>query len=183
MQSNQETISDWFYLYSQEIYNFLVYYTGTRDVEDLVQEVFIKAGKGLGSYRKEASPKTWLMRIARNVAIDKARTKETRLSRLSLPWQDSSNHRQTSSSPEQILLENEEKSELYQLINQQKKKFRDVLILRGIQGLSVSETAVILDCKETAVRTNYHRAIQALKNEPNWRDLYERTAPHSRHQT
>lgn len=179
MQSNQETISDWFYLYSQEIYNFLVYYTGTRDVEDLVQEVFIKAGKGLGSYRQEANPKTWLMRIARNVAIDKARKKETRLNRISIPWQDTLETHQTSSSAEQILLENEKKSELYQLINQQKKKFRDVLILRGIQGLSVSETALILDCKETAVRTNYHRAIQALKNEPNWRDLYERTAPHS----
>lgn len=52
MNSDQQTISDWFYLYSQDIYNFLVYYTGTRDVEDLVQDVFIKAGRGLVSFQQ-----------------------------------------------------------------------------------------------------------------------------------
>lgn len=81
--------------------------------------------------------------------------------------------RKTNKSPEQILMDHEEKQELYRIINLQKKKYRDVLILRGIQGLSVSETAQILGCKETAVRTNYHRAIKLLQNESKWRESYE----------
>lgn len=174
MNSDQQTISDWFYLYSQDIYNFLVYYTGTRDVEDLVQDVFIKAGRGLGSFQNQSSPKTWLMSIARNIAIDHARKRQTKVSLTALPWQDATITTPTSDSPEQQVLDSEDKLALYHLINQQKKKFRDVLLLRGIQGLSVSETATILGCKETAVRTNFHRAIKALRSEPNWRELYER---------
>lgn len=173
MPNERETISEWFYLYSQDVFNFLVYYSGTLDVEDLVQEVFIKAGKGLESYQSQAAPKTWLFSIARNLAIDKARRNDTKISRTSQPFEDRTTDGKTSQSPEQILIGHEEKQELYRIINQQKKKYRDVLILRGIQGLSVSETAQILGCKETAVRTNYHRAIKLLQNEPNWRGSYD----------
>ncbi|WP_301109959.1 sigma factor, partial [Sporosarcina sp.] len=55
MQNEKEIISNWFYLYSQDVFNFLVYYSGTRDVEDLVQEVFIKAAKGMSTYRNHAT--------------------------------------------------------------------------------------------------------------------------------
>lgn len=81
MTNVRETISEWFYLYSNDVYNFLVYYTCTTDVEDLVQEVFIKAGRGLHSYKNQASPKTWLFTIARNTAIDEARKKRQRLAK------------------------------------------------------------------------------------------------------
>jgi RNA polymerase sigma-70 factor, ECF subfamily len=174
MQNEREIISKWFYEYSQDVFNFLVYYTGTTDVEDLVQDVFIKAAKGLEGYKKHANPKTWLFSIARNLAIDNARKKETKFHRTAIPLHEHTQDQQTTPSPEQILLENEEKRELYQAINQQKKKYRDVLILRGIQGLSISETAQILGCKETAVRTNYHRAIKALQSEQVWRVSDER---------
>lgn len=173
MHNEREIISNWFYLYSQDVFNFLVYYSGTLDVEDLVQEVFIKAAKGQSTYRNHATPKTWLFSIARNLAIDKARKKETKFSRTSVAFHEETLDQHVRFSPEQILIDHEEKQELYSRINQQKKKYRDVLILRGIQGLSVSETAQILGCKETAVRTNYYRAIKALQNEPNWRESDE----------
>lgn len=71
-----DTISDWFYLYNKDIYHFLVYYIGSGDVEDLVQEVFIRAIKGFDSYQEQASPKTWLISIARHVAIDEIRRRK-----------------------------------------------------------------------------------------------------------
>lgn len=123
MNSDQQTISDWFYLYNQDIYNFLVYYTGTRDVEDLVQDVFIKAGKGLATYRNQSSPKTWLMSIARNIAIDHARKRQTKVSLTALPWQDVTFNQSLNDSPEQRLLDNEDKLALYHVINQQKRNF------------------------------------------------------------
>jgi len=173
MQNQREIISNWFNLYSQDVFNFLVYYSGTVDVEDLVQEVFIKAARGLSTYRNQSTPKTWLFSIARNLAIDKAKKKETKFSQTSIAFQEEALNQHVGFSPEQILIDHEEKQVLYRKINQQKKKYREVLILRGIQGLSVSETAQVLGCKETAVRTNYHRAIKALQNEPNWRESHE----------
>lgn len=163
MTNSKETISEWFYLYSNDVYNFLVYYTGTTDVDDLVQEVFIKAGRGLKSYKNQASPKTWLFTIARNTAIDDSRKSESKISKDSISFDQHSWSQHTTDSPEEVFLKKEEQQELYLSIQKLKKKFREVLILRGIQGLSVKETAQILNCKETEVRTNYHRAIKTLQ--------------------
>ncbi|WP_019157038.1 RNA polymerase sigma factor [Robertmurraya massiliosenegalensis] len=171
MTNVREIISEWFYLYSHDVYDFLVYYTGTRDVEDLVQEVFIKAGRGLNSYKNQASPKTWLFTIARNTAIDEARKKETKISKSSTPFDERFWEQQTLTNPEHLLLKNEAQKELYLSISKLKKKFREVIILRGIQGLSVKETAQILDWKETAVRTNYHRALKLLREQVSQEDL------------
>jgi RNA polymerase sigma-70 factor, ECF subfamily len=171
MTNVREIISEWFYLYSNDVYNFLVYYTGTTDVEDLVQEVFIKAGHGLTSYKKQATPKTWLFTIARNTAIDEARKKESKISKNSSPFDERFWEQQTTANPEHILLKSEEQRELYLSIYKLKKKFREVLILRGIQGLSVRETAQILNWKETEVRTNYHRAIKTLRLQISQEDL------------
>ncbi|MEQ2527934.1 sigma-70 family RNA polymerase sigma factor [Bacillaceae bacterium CLA-AA-H227] len=173
MTNVREIISEWFYLYSNDVYNFLVYYTGTTDVEDLVQEVFIKAGRGFNSYKNIASPKTWLFTIARNTAIDEARKIETKTSNNSTPFDERFWKQRITASPEYILLQKEEQRELYLSISKLKKKFQEVLILRGIQGLSVRETAQILNWKETEVRTNYHRALKSLRLHISQEDLYE----------
>ncbi|GGM39815.1 ECF RNA polymerase sigma factor SigX [Paraliobacillus quinghaiensis] len=163
MTNTNKVISDWFYQYSNDVYNFLVYYTGSTDVEDLVQDVFIKAGKGLKSYKKQSSPKTWILSIARNVAIDEARKKENKVSKNKKEfdeqfWIDNKQY----TSPEKIILQNERHQELYKAIQQLKTNYRDVVILRGIKELSVKETAEILNWKAAKVRTNYHRALKRL---------------------
>lgn len=56
-----EKVSEWFYLH------FFIYYMGCHDVEDFVQEVFIRAIKGFDSYRQKSTVKTWLFSIARQV--------------------------------------------------------------------------------------------------------------------
>ncbi|MFC0476288.1 RNA polymerase sigma factor [Robertmurraya beringensis] len=69
-------ISEWFYLYNKDIYYFLVYYIGSSDVEDLVQEVFIRAIKGYDTFQQKSSPKTWLFSIARHVGMDEMRKRK-----------------------------------------------------------------------------------------------------------
>ncbi len=66
-------IEQWFTTYGSDIHHFLVYYTGRSQAEDLVQEVFVKALKGSRKYQGRANPKTWLISIARRVAIDEYR--------------------------------------------------------------------------------------------------------------
>jgi RNA polymerase sigma-70 factor, ECF subfamily len=153
-------ISEWFYLYNKDIYHFLVYYIGSTDVEDLVQEVFIRAIKGFDTYQKKSSPKTWLFSIARNVGIDEIR-KRKRLRLKQMIWfGDEQTEKET---PEKILQLNEDNKLLYQAIQSLKANYRDVIILRGIKELSVSETASILNWNENKVRTTYHRALKSLQ--------------------
>ncbi|WP_407269847.1 RNA polymerase sigma factor [Radiobacillus sp. PE A8.2] len=156
-------MEEWFYKYSDDVYNFLIYYRGHSDVEDLVQDVYIKAIKGLASYRKDANPKTWLFQIARNVAIDDARRRQVRNDKIKInSYKDSLPIIKT---PEQIYQLNEQKSELIQAIQRLKQNYREVLLLRGMKEFSVEETATILKWSNNKVRVTYHRALEALKKE------------------
>ncbi|MCR2823538.1 RNA polymerase sigma factor [Lederbergia panacisoli] len=159
MSKSDSIISEWFHQYSNDVYDYLVYYTGSIDVDDLVQEVFIKVIKGLKSYKGQSSPKTWIFSIARNVAIDEAR-KRNRKKNISF---DEQMIIEDGVSPEKILLQNEEKQALYNSIQKLKSNYRDVILLRGIKEMTVAETAEILNWKEEKVRTNYHRALKSLR--------------------
>ncbi|MBS4198116.1 RNA polymerase sigma factor [Bacillus sp. FJAT-49732] len=159
MSKSNIIISEWFHLYSNDVYNYLVYYTGSTDVEDLVQEVFIKVIMGLKSYKGQSSPKTWIISIARNVAIDDAR-KRNKKRNLSFDEQLISID---GDSPEKFFLQNEEKQALYNAIQMLKSNYREVILLRGIKDMTVSETAEILNWKEEKVRSTYSRALKSLR--------------------
>lgn len=64
-------VEQWFELYADDVYSFLAYMVRDRELaKDLTQETFIKAMKGVNSFRADSSPKTWLLTIARNVALN-----------------------------------------------------------------------------------------------------------------
>jgi RNA polymerase sigma-70 factor, ECF subfamily len=160
LRMNSNKISEWYYLYNKDIYHFLVYYIGSSDVEDLVQEVFIRAIKGFDSYQQKASPKTWLISIARHVGIDEMRKRKRLRMKQMIGFRDEQLDKET---PEKILQLNENNKLLYQAIQSLKANYRDVIILRGIKELSVSETASVLNWTEDKVRTTYHRALKSLQ--------------------
>ncbi|RIW28617.1 RNA polymerase sigma factor [Bacillus salacetis] len=156
--SNQEKISQWFHQYSDDVYHFLIYRTGKTDVEDMVQEVFIRAIKGVESFKGSASPKTWLFSIARNLAIDEM--KKEKWKRL-ISFQ--AFHEPSSlDTPETLYQANEETQTLYKAIQELKASYRDVIILRGIKEFTVDETAEVLQWPPGKVRSTYHRAKAAL---------------------
>jgi RNA polymerase sigma-70 factor (ECF subfamily) len=144
-------------LYSDDVYRFLVHFTGSKDVEDLVQETFIRAMRGLHSYRAESSPKTWLLRIARNLAIDANRRKK----KAKYVSDDILLSRPSSEKTPHEFLEISETTRLVlDLLQQVNPKYRDVLLLRGIHDLSSAEVARILGWPQSRVNVTYHRAIQ-----------------------
>jgi len=160
--TNKKMISDWFHLYCDDLKHYLIYRMGNADVEDFVQETFIRAIKGLDSFQSRAHPKTWLFSIARNVAIDELR-KRKRAKWLHLVA-DHSNHEPISmNTPESLLGLNGESSVIFETIKAMKVSYRDVVILRGVKELSVAETAEVLNWSESKVRSTYHRARTLLQ--------------------
>ncbi|MET3287817.1 UNVERIFIED_CONTAM: RNA polymerase sigma-70 factor (ECF subfamily) [Brevibacillus sp. OAP136] len=156
----QESIKRLFELYCDDVFRYLVYYTGSRDVEDMVQEVFIKALKAYETFAGRSHPKTWLLTIARNTAIDFAR-KNRRWSFLPESWL--TNVQANEQTPDEIVTQGEEKEQLYAALSRLKPNYREVLILRGIKELSAAQTAEILDCSENKVNVTMHRAMKALR--------------------
>ncbi|WP_409250922.1 RNA polymerase sigma factor [Bacillus sp. SCS-153A] len=159
--SNQEKISEWFQLYSDDVFHFLVYRTGKSDVEDMVQEVFVRAIRGVDSFNGTASPKTWLFSIARNLAIDEMKSKKWKRIISFQAFHEPRNE----STPETLYQESEGAQSLYKAIQELKSTYRDVIILRGIKEFSVDETAEVLNWSPGKVRSTYHRAKAALSKQ------------------
>ncbi|GGH84584.1 RNA polymerase sigma-70 factor (ECF subfamily) [Pullulanibacillus pueri] len=161
--SAKETIEEWFITYGKEIYNYLIYCVWSEDVDDLLQEVFLRAYRGYGSFKGDSHPKTWLYTIARRVIVDAKRKNKSSFTKLNLLKSALHDTPKTHRSPEQIY----EYSKRYQLlmkhVNTLNKNQRDVVILRGIKEFSVKESAEILRWTEAKVSDTFHRALKHLK--------------------
>ncbi|MBS4191719.1 RNA polymerase sigma factor [Bacillus sp. FJAT-49705] len=158
MEAGQQ-IEQWFYHYEKEITRYLVYYTGSKDVEDLVQDTFLRAYLSYERFRYDSNPKTWLISIARNSAIDYYRKRTA--------WKNLKEKLLKQSPIDSIQIDESivQKSELVQLykaINQLKANYRDVVLLRGIAELSAAETAEVLGWTTNKVNVNFYRATKKL---------------------
>jgi RNA polymerase sigma-70 factor, ECF subfamily len=152
------------YLYRthyQDVYRFLLYYTGNaNDVEDLTQEVFLRAYKAYARFEGRSELKTWILQIAKHVAMDHGR--RGKMYRFLV---DSLSRMFTMKT--EPLEDDYERKENWEILNQAiqqlKPAYKAVVILRGIKELSVRETAEVLGCSETKVKVDYHRALKKLQ--------------------
>jgi RNA polymerase sigma-70 factor, ECF subfamily len=151
--------------YHHQLFNFLFYMVQSKEqAEDLVQEVYIRVLKSYQHFKGESSEKTWLIAIARNVAIDFFRKQKginqrliKKVEMIHLPIKDES------PLPEEIVFQSEEKRLMYHCLEKCTIDQRSVIILRYIQELSILETAEVLGWKESKVKTTQHRAIKQLR--------------------
>ena len=151
--------------FHKDVFQFLIYLVKDRSTaEDLSHEVYIRAIKSYEKFRKDASEKTWLFAIAKNVAIDHFRKLSVR-SKHSLDFFDWETEQLSSpqQSPEQNALFNEQTKQLFEALEQCSGDQKMVIILRYIQQLSIQETAEVLNWTESKVKTTQHRAIHKLK--------------------
>ena len=156
----EHSIEDWFHMYEKDITNFLVYYTGSADVEDLVQDTFLQALKKMQGFKGGSHPKTWLISIARNMVIDRHRR--------SMVWRKirhifSSDQQPHENGSEHLALKNEEHRQLYGAISQLSPPYRETVILRGILELSAKEAGEVLKCTPNKVHVTYHRSLKRLR--------------------
>lgn len=152
-------IEDWFQLYEGDITSFLIYYTGSMDVEDLVQETFIIAMKKMPSFKDQSHPKTWLISIARNKVIDDYRRRKV--------WEKIKysifREQKLSNELEERTIINQEIGRLYKAIHQLTPHYKEVVILRGILELAPKEVSEVLKSNVNHVNVTFHRALKRLK--------------------
>lgn len=127
------------------------------ELEDLMQEVFVIAFRGLGAFRHEARLSTWLYRICLNVAFGRIRTRARRPPPIAVDDLDaamrSSSAVDRPESPERTLVRRQDQSRVYRLLEQLAPKKRLVLYLHEIEGRDLREIAYLLDSNPVTVRT------------------------------
>jgi RNA polymerase sigma-70 factor, ECF subfamily len=138
------------------------------DVEDLTQDVFIKAYRSLNRFNFDSSLHTWLYRIAVNHTIDYLRKKKA-VRLLSLEGLDEwvlGRLRGTTHAPDALPeeLRHAENSETVRwALDQIAKDSKRILILREFEELSYEEIADILGISLSAVKSRLYRARSELK--------------------
>ena len=73
----------------------------------------------------------------------------------------------TEKEPNELFEQNEIKRLVHTAISRLKPNYRAVVILRGISEFSIRETSEILQCSESKVKVDYHRALKELKKKLN----------------
>lgn len=124
------------------------------DVEDVMQEAYVQGFAHLAQFRAEARFSTWLTRIAIHDAFARKR-RAKRQYEVEEPVDNLSPERQTESREITALLE--------RAIDALPDTFREVLVLRTLEDMSVAETADVLDIPEDTVKTRLFRARGLLR--------------------
>ena len=145
------------------IHRYLIRVVGQKEAEDLVQEVFIRAGQSLDFFRNEAQLSTWLYRIATNAAIDRMRQsnfqRETNF--LSLEPELAGD----AQSLENEALRRATNECIRGVIKGLPENYRVPVILSELQGLPNQQIAEVLGLSLDAVKVRLHRGKARLKQE------------------
>jgi len=162
----EEKIDKIYNRYYLDVYRFLICFSGNQnDAEDLTQEVFIRVLNNISNMNNINTIKTWIFSIAKHVAIDHYRKR-----RFSSLFTDGFFSRivSTEKEPNELFEQNEMKRLIHNAISKLKPNYRAVVILRGINEFSIKETSEILQCSESKVKVDYHRALKELKKKLKW---------------
>jgi RNA polymerase sigma-70 factor (ECF subfamily) len=129
------------------------------EAEDVLQEAYLLAFRGMENFRGESSMSTWLTRIVINEAIGRTRRRSAEI----IPLDVETAMDEHNEAPEQALLRSQARRLIEQKIDGLPDAFRTVFVLRALEEMTVEETAACLDIPEATVRTRYFRARGLLR--------------------
>ncbi|MGW6450064.1 sigma-70 family RNA polymerase sigma factor [Lentzea sp. NPDC055074] len=135
--------------------------------EDVTSETFLRALRSIGSVSYQGRDVgAWFVTIARNIVYDHVKSSRYRLEVTTAELQD---NREETSGPEQEVMTEATNAELLRCVSQLGDDQRECIVLRFIEGKSVSEVAQLMDRNEGAVKALQHRAVRRLAQIlPSW---------------
>lgn len=145
--------------------------------DDAGQETFVKFYDALDQFRGEASVGTYLTRIATNTALDALDKQKRRAGRqVSRDDPEAALAEQAEGDPHRAVELSEKDRLVHRAIQQLDLKFRSVVVLRMMRGLSTKETAEVLGIPEGTVLSRLYRAKDKLKEtlKPMFEDRFKR---------
>lgn len=165
--------------YQHRLLRYLLFLTGRREVaEDLFQETWMRVLLRGGQYNGKARFDTWLFTIARNLVIDLSRKRT--MSSLDEMTEAREDERPlefaiAGPSPLEQFQSREDSAEVSEVLLKLEPNYREVLVLRFYEELSLEEIAVVTRAPLSTVKSRLYRGLTALK--PRMEQL--RATPHA----
>jgi len=159
--------------YEKQIFNYIYRLVKQKEeAEDLAQETFTKAFFALRQYDHTYEFSTWIFRIALNVCRDYFRRRKILFFSLNTPVGEEEDtewgeliEQNSFLDPDGELDNRELRRELEKAIDHLPLKFKEVIVLRHLEGLSYSDISEITNLPVGTVKTYLHRARKKLQKE------------------
>lgn len=130
-----------------------------EEVEELVQDTFVRAFSSLDSFRADSSLRTWLFTILKRLLLDRKRAERRRKDVLEIDERDAA----TEYDALDTMVGDEMAQRVRDAVNRLSPLQREVFSLRVNEGMAYSEIAVAVGSTEGSCRVHYHNAIRLIK--------------------
>ncbi|MET7747496.1 sigma-70 family RNA polymerase sigma factor [Micromonospora sp. NPDC005367] len=137
-----------------QVRRFLAALTAPSEADDLAQETFLRAVRSLPSFAGRSSARTWLLAIARRVAVDHVRAAMSRPRTVPMPDGYDTTDAARGGFERQVVLE--------RLIAALPDDRREAFVATQVLGLSYAEAAEVCDCPVGTIRSRVARAREDL---------------------
>ena len=145
--------------YQSRIYSVAYTYLGDPDeARDLAQEIFVKVYRKLDECREPERFPAWLMQIARNASLDQIRRRQARPPARDLPAAEMTDLRDPGRNAEELWLADGRKRLVHRALRRLSDISREIILLRDMQELPLSEIAALLDVPLGTVKSRSNRA-------------------------
>jgi RNA polymerase sigma-70 factor, ECF subfamily len=159
-QGDERAFERLFRCYAPRIFRFAMSYLNDPALaEEVVQETMIAVWKNAKDYKEQSQLSTWILGIARNKALDRARARQ-REPELLREIDRRASGRVT---PEQIARRDSQAERVRSALEKLSPEHREVIMLAFYNELSYSEIAQILNCPEGTVKSRVYYAKEQLK--------------------
>jgi RNA polymerase sigma-70 factor (ECF subfamily) len=147
--------------YYDVVFRYVLFRMGDRTLaEDITQETFVRALRRISSVSYQGRDiGAWFVTIARNLIFDHVKSSRYRLEQTTNEIIELS---PSTNGPEQQVLDGATNEELLRCVRKLNPDQQECIQLRFLQGLSVAETAEMMDRNEGAVKALQHRAVRRL---------------------
>ena len=158
VQGNQQALDALYLRYVKTVYTRVHYVIPKMDVEDVTQEVFIAMLRSLPSFRGEAKFSTWLRTLTNNKVAEyyRKRSRKNDAMQVDLEYAEWSSDNSNDNSME-------DRVTVRHALSRIPKPYREIILLRYIEGMPFNEIADYLNKNVEATKSLHRRAISSLK--------------------
>ena len=175
-EGSRERFDELVKAYTQKLYRLAYGLLGNHhDAEEVVQDAFVRAYRGLDSFRGDSSFETWMHRITMNLARNKFHWNRRRGEGITVSLSDQGEPGEdgdpvgelelpdTSYSPDRLIQKVETQDNVIRGMNTLPQSLREAMILRHVKDLSYEEIAGLLNCPVGTVKSRIARGRELLR--------------------
>jgi RNA polymerase sigma-70 factor (ECF subfamily) len=146
--------------YRRRVFALIARIVGSQDAEELSQEVFLRAFRGLDKFRGDAQLSTWMYRLAVNAALSHATRNQARAKR---SVSDEMLEEVAAPAGEAASSDPRLRERLVSAMASLPAGYRAVLVLHDVEGLQHEEIAEILGCRVGTSKSQLHKARAKMR--------------------